>query len=416
MPQDRAPLRSLDAQIAHVLGLASPLPVERRPLAEAAGRTLAVAALSTVDLPLFDSAAMDGYAVRAADAGTPPVTLRVVGDLPAGSALDPELPAGCAVRIMTGATVPTGADTVVPFEETEGGRAAGRGPLPASVTVLAATSGAHIRRRGEDVRAGDPVLPAGVELGARQLSTAAAASIAEVEVRRAPRVAVISTGSELVAPGTALARGRIPESNSLLVAGMVREAGAEPVLVATVADRVEELQRSLADARAAGADVVVTTGGVSAGAYEVVRDALADELEFVEVAMMPGRPQASGRLADGTLVIALPGTPTAAAAVFELVVRPALLALQGRAALHRPRLRMPVDARYRRRPGRTAYRLVAIDRGDPAAWVARAAAGPVSRSDRHSVTGLGSADGLAVIPPGEGAVEPGETVEVVLLG
>jgi molybdopterin molybdotransferase len=358
---------------------------------------------------------MDGYAVRAADVGAAPVTLRVVADLPAGSPLDPELPAGCAVRIMTGAAVPTEADTVVPFEETGGGREAGRGALPASVTVLAATGGAHIRHRGEDVRAGDPVLPAGVELGARQLSTLAAAGVAEVDVRPAPRVAVISTGSELAEPGAALTRGRIPESNSLLVAGMVREAGADPVLVVTVADRVDAFHRALADARAADADLAVTTGGVSAGAYEVVRDALAHELEFVEVAMMPGRPQASGRLSDGPLVVALPGTPTAAAVVFELVVRPALLAMQGRATLHRPRLRMPVDARYRRRPGRTGFRPVTIDRGDPAVWVARSP-GTLSGSGRHAVTGLGSADGLAVIPAGEGAIEPGDTVEVVLLG
>ncbi|GAA2075560.1 molybdopterin molybdotransferase MoeA [Pseudolysinimonas kribbensis] len=416
MPQDSAPLRPLDDQIARVLGLATPLPIVRMPLAEAAGRTLAAPAVAAVDLPLFDSAAMDGYAVRAADVSITPVTLRVVADIPAGSALDPELPPRCAVRIMTGAAVPGGADTVVPFEQTEGGRAAGRGSLPASVTVLAATAGAHVRHRGEDVRPGDSVLPAGVELGARRLSTAAAAGIAEVDVRPAPRVAVISTGSELAAPGAALGRGRVPESNSLLIAGLVREAGAHPVLVATVADRVEGLQRTLADARAAGADLVVTTGGVSAGAYEVVRDALAAELEFVEVAMQPGRPQASGRLPGGPLVVSLPGTPTAAAVVFELVVRPALLALQGRAALHRPRLRMPVDARYRRRPGRTGYRPVAIDRDDPAAWIARDTASAVSRSGPHSVTGLGSADGLAVIPAGEGAIEPGDAVEVVLLG
>jgi molybdopterin molybdotransferase len=415
MPQDRARLRSLDDQIARVLGLTTPLPVVRMPLAEAAGRTLAAAALARVDLPLFDSAAMDGYAVRAADVGAVPVELRVVGDLSAGSALDPEVPAGCAVRIMTGAAVPGDADIVVPFEDTAGGRAAGRGALPASVTVLAATTGAHIRHRGEDVRAGDPVLPAGVGLGARQLSTLAAADIREVDVRPAPRVAVISTGSELAEPGAELTRGRIPESNSLLVAGMVREAGGDPVLVASVADRVEEFRGALDDARAARADLVVTTGGVSAGAYEVVRDALGGELEFVEVAMMPGRPQASGRLPDGPLVVALPGTPTAAAVVFELVVRPALRVMQGCATLHRPRLRMPVDSRYRRRPGRTGFRPVAIDRGDPAAWVARSPGTPPG-AGRHAVTGLGSADGLAVIPAGEGAIEPGDAVEVVLLG
>ncbi len=217
--------------LAAILEAVRPLVPESRDVASARGRVLRHPVSAAVDVPGFDSSAMDGFAVRDLDA---PATLRVVADLPAGTDLDPPMDAGDAARIMTGAPVPTDATAVVPFEETARGLAGGLEPV--EVVVAPRAPGAHIRRRGSDVRQGDLVVEAGVRLTAARIGAIAASGVGTVEVSRAARVAVVSTGSELVAPGAELRRGRIPESNSVLLAGLAEEAGADVVLRTSVDD------------------------------------------------------------------------------------------------------------------------------------------------------------------------------------
>ncbi|WP_447648175.1 molybdopterin molybdotransferase MoeA [Microbacterium forte] len=407
---------TVEEQRAKVIAATRPLDAESVPLAQAAGRILAATVHARVDVPLFDNSAMDGYAVLFTDVESAtaehPVELAVVADLPAGSADEPELREGRAARIMTGAPVPQTATVVVPFEHTRDGLQAW--DAPAIVVTAPTRAGANIRRRGEELPAGAVVATAGTTLGPLQLTAIAATGVDTVPVRRRPRVAVISTGSELADPGADLARGKIPESNSVLLAALCAETGADVVSVDTVTDEdaafTALLDRALVDARV---DVVVTSGGVSAGAHEVVKNVLRDRIEFLAVAMQPGRPQAFGRLGDA-LVFGLPGNPASVAASFEAFVRPALLALQGRAGLQRPVLRLASTAAWRSPVGRQQYVPVALDRSDPAAWSVRPAAADGS-SGAHLAAGLARADAYAVVPADVSAVAAGDLVDVMLL-
>ncbi len=394
------PMIDVAAHLAAVLSAVAPLEPERRVVAEARGRVLRHPVLARVDVPGFDSSAMDGFAVR--ELGALPATLRVVADLPAGTEDDPRMDAGEAARIMTGAPVPTDATAVVPFEDTERGLSGGLG----DVTVLAAPRGpgAHIRRRGSDVREGELVVAEGVRLTAARLGAIAAAGVRTVSVSRAPRVAVVSTGSELQPAGEPLRRGQIPESNSVLLAGLAEESGAEIVLRTSVGDEGDGPRAAIVAAEAAGADIVVFSGGVSAGAYEVVKNTLGDLMRFDRVRMQPGKPQGFGRTPGGTLLFGLPGNPVSAAVSFELFVRPALRALEGDADLGRETLRVTLAAGRRARPERVQYVPVHLDRSDPARWTASPTA--------HGTRGLGDADGLAVIPPSERDLEIGDLVTV----
>jgi len=394
------PMIDVAAHLAAVLSAVAPLEPERRVVAEARGRVLRHPVLARVDVPGFDSSAMDGFAVR--ELGALPATLRVVADLPAGTEDDPRMDAGEAARIMTGAPVPTDATAVVPFEDTERGLSGGLG----DVTVLAAPRGpgAHIRRRGSDVREGELVVAEGVRLTAARLGAIAAAGVGTVSVSRAPRVAVVSTGSELQPAGEPLRRGQIPESNSVLLAGLAEESGAEIVLRTSVGDEGDGPRAAIVAAEAAGADIVVFSGGVSAGAYEVVKNTLGDLMRFDRVRMQPGKPQGFGRTPGGTLLFGLPGNPVSAAVSFELFVRPALRALEGDADLGRETLRVALAAGRRARPERVQYVPVRLDRSDPARWTASPTA--------HGTRGLGDADGLAVIPPSERDLEIGDLVTV----
>ncbi|MFT4220470.1 MAG: molybdopterin molybdotransferase MoeA [Microbacterium sp.] len=409
-------LRCVEEHLDHILAHVRPLDPELVALAAARGRTLRAPLQAGVDIPVFDNSAMDGFAVRFADvagaAGGTPVALRVVADLPAGSALDPPIGPGEAVRIMTGAAVPTAADAIVPFEDTVGGLAHSLGEI--AVLCAPARPGAHIRRRGEDAVAGDEMLPAGVALGPLQLAAAAAAGIPHVVASPRPRVAVVSTGSELVAPGLPLERGQIPESNSALLAGLVEDAGAVVAHRAVVSDDGDGLAALMA--RLSGVDAVVFSGGVSAGAYEVVRTTLADTMEFTKVALQPGKPQGFGALAAGhrvTLLFGLPGNPVSAAVSFEVFVRPALLALQGRERLQRPVLRLPAASGWRTPPGRRQYLPAAIDRGDPGCWTVRPATAGGSGS--HLAGGLARAEAYAVVPAEVAEVAAGDPVDVMLI-
>ncbi|MBS1674731.1 MAG: molybdopterin molybdotransferase MoeA, partial [Actinobacteria bacterium] len=355
--------RTVEEQQQRVLAAVRPLPAVTVPLAEAGGSVLAADAIAANPVPVFDNSAMDGFAVRFADvvgaSEADPVVLRVTADLPAGSPADPPLERGEAVRIMTGSALPSAADTIVPFEDTAGGLA---DSLETAVVQRAPRAeGAHVRRSGADVAAGAVAMRAGTLLGPRQLSALASVGIAEVAVARRPRVAVVSTGSELVTPGTPLERGQIPESNGLLLAGLVTETGAEVVLREVVGDDGDGPAEAVARAEALGVDAVIFSGGVSAGAYEPVRRSMSATMEFVPVAMQPGKPQAFGTTAAGTLLFGLPGNPVSVAVSFEVFVRPALLRLQGRTQIHRPVQQLPAGVDWRTPPGRRQYLPAVID-------------------------------------------------------
>ena len=330
----------LEDYVAQVLETLSPLENGRLALEQAHGRVLAEDVTAVVPVPPWTNSAMDGYAVRAGDtAGASPqtpVVLPVTGDIPAGAAPQP-LAAGTAQRIMTGAMLPEGADAVVKVEDTD--QAPGPLPLPERVELRAgARPGLNVRRAGEDVRAGDPVMAAGTRLSAAAVSALASVGLGSVPVAARVRVAVVSTGAELRDPGQALVPGTIPDSNGLLLAGLVSEHGADCASVTRSGDSAKELGEVLRRA-AAGADLIVTSGGVSAGAFDpltMLAQAGRGEdapvrLDFVKVAMQPGKPQGHGwvRADDGRRVpiICLPGNPVSVLVSFTTIVAPALARL-----------------------------------------------------------------------------------------
>lgn len=390
-----------EEHLAQILAATSPLPAHRIPLRTAAGRVAAEDVLSRFDTPLFDNSAMDGYAVRSADA-IAGATLAVVGDVPAGSAADPRLHAGQVARIMTGAAVPTDSDALVPLEATTLGLHQGATP-PSHITLRSpATPGQHIRCRGEDARAGDVVVPAGTLLDAWQLSAVASAGWSDMLVHDAPRVAIVSTGSELVPPEASPARGQIPESNSTLLAVAAASAGATVTDSLTVPDDPSALEAALATL---DADVVVLSGGASVGAFDVAKHVLSTRgVQFTSVAMQPGKPQGFG-VRDGVPTFCLPGNPVSVAVSFEVFVRPALRRLAGCVTPERaPTSRVAASA-WRSPAGRVQFVPVIADER-----TVRLASAGGSRS--HFVSSLGTANALAIVPATTEHVRVGEDVEV----
>ncbi|MEU3251269.1 gephyrin-like molybdotransferase Glp [Streptomyces sp. NPDC006997] len=425
---------SVDEHLDDILATVRPLdPIELQ-LLDAQGCVLVDDITVPVSLPPFDNSSMDGYAVRVADiAGASeeyPAALEVVGDVAAGAAEPLHVGPGQAARIMTGAPLPPGAETVVPVEWTDGGlgegpvtgmRARSLAPEAASGQVQvyrAAEARAHVRARGSDVKEGDRALAAGTVLGPPQISLLAAIGRGTVRVRPRPRVVVLSTGSELVQPDTELAPGQIYDSNSFALTAAARDAGAIAYRVGAVADDAETLRTTIED-QLVRADLMVTTGGVSVGAYDVVKEALSyvgdeDEpgsgVEFRKLAMQPGKPQGFGSVGpDHTPLLALPGNPVSSYVSFELFVRPAIRALMGLADVHRPRARarLTADKPLTSPKGRRQFL-----RGR----YADGAVTPVGGAGSHLVAALARADALIVVPEAVTAVEPGGEVEVVLLG
>lgn len=395
-------VRTVDEHRAAVAALLAPTTVEDVPLARARGRVLGADVVAEVALPSFDNSAMDGYAVRAAEIAGAPVELPVAADIPAGRTDVPPLEPGTVHRIMTGALLPDGADAVVMVELTDGGTQRVR----IAETVPAGTA---VRRAGEDVRVGDTVLTAGTVLGAAQIGVAAAVGCATLPVRRRPHVLVLSTGSELVAPGTPLLPGQIYESNGPMLAAAVEEAGGVAELLRFVPDDVEEFTRRIADRLGRGdVDLIVTSGGVSAGAYEVVKDAFTGRgVEFVRVAMQPGGPQGAGRFGD-VGVVTLPGNPVSSQVSFEVFVRPALRAALGHPQVWRPVVTATLAEKLVSVPGRRQFRRALLD---AVTGEVREVGGPAS----HLLGSLARADCFVVVAEEVTEVAAGTPVEVWLL-
>jgi molybdopterin molybdotransferase len=376
-------------------------------LADALGLVLADDVVAPLALPVFDNSAMDGYAVRAEDTAgaTPerPVVLPVAEDIPAGRTDELTLQSGTAHRIMTGAPLPAGATAIVPVEATDGG--------VQSVQIRQhSEAGRHIRRAGEDVDAGTTVLRAGEVVTPAALGLLAALGLAELPVVPRQRVLLMSTGSELVTPGTPLRPGQIYESNSVMLAAAVREAGAEVLATATVGDDVAQFTAIL-DRFAPDADLIITSGGVSAGAYEVVKDAFGPQgvqggegVAFVKVAMQPGMPQGAGFVA-GTPIITLPGNPVSALVSFEVFIRPALRAAMGLPNPQRPKRTAVLTESVTSPRGKRQFRRALLD---STAGKVTSYGPPAS----HHLRWLASANALLDIPEDVAEVPAGTELQV----
>jgi molybdopterin molybdotransferase len=338
-----------DAQARILAEVGRVAPPEVVPVGDCLGRVLAEDVRAAVDVPPTDNSAVDGYAVRSADI---PVTglrqLRVVGDLPAGAVFEATLGPGEALRIMTGAPVPAGADTVYPQEVVERS-----GPV---VRIPSSPVGVNVRHRGEDVRAGTAVLPAGSVLRPQELGVAASLGLPQLLVRQRPRVAILSTGDEVVEPGDARKPGQIFDSNRFSLHGLVEAAGGEPTDHGIVPDLYDVLHARLR-AAAATADIVLTSGGVSVGDYDLVKAVLQDAggIDFWQVAMQPGRPLAVGRIGAAHF-FGLPGNPVASMLTFHLFVRPALWKLAGRRDLFPPRFHAVAMEPMSKKTGRREFK------------------------------------------------------------
>ena len=402
-------LKPVDAQLDDVLGVVGPLSSLDLTLPDAHGCVLAEDVSSTFPLPPFDNSAMDGYAVRAADltaaSESSPVALPVVGDIAAGATGAYNVQPGLCVRIMTGAPMPAGADAVVPLEWTDGGIAQVR-------IERAPAVGAHVRRAGEDLSPGSVVLPAGTHLGATQIGLLAAVGRERVLARPRPRVVVLSTGSELVDPGTPLSIGKIPDSNSTLLTAAAREAGAIAFRVGIVPDDPRVLLDTLED-QLIRADLVLTSGGVSVGAYDVVKEAIGrlGEVRFDKVAMQPGMPQGFGVIGpDRTPFFGLPGNPVSAYVSFEVFVRPAIRRMLGVEPIHRPTVRARLAAPLTSPPGKRTFARARMTVEDGTYVVT-----PVGGSGSHLIASLAQANAFAVVPENVTSVDAGEVITTMLL-
>jgi molybdopterin molybdotransferase len=392
--------------LALVLDRVGPRGLETVALADALGRVLGEPLASVDDVPPFDSSAMDGFAVRAADtrgaSSAAPVELTLAGESRAGAPAGGGPRPGEAIRISTGAVLPPEADAVVRVEDT----AEQDGVVSIHVEV---GPGKEVRRAAEDISAGEVVLGAGEVLGAAELAVAASVGAGEVRCRRRPRLSIVVTGDELVEPGRALAQGQIRNTNGIAVDAQAREAGAEVVGRTTVGDdyaaTVETIRKALE------ADVAVTTGGVSVGPHDHVKRALSElgvEEVFWGVALRPGKPTWFGTRGE-TLVFGLPGNPVSAMITFHLFLRPALLALQGAPTTSR-RTRAVIDADYPKRPGRAHVVRCRLELRDDGwhVW-------PTKEQASHILTSMLGAEALAYVEAERGDVRAGQLVDIEIL-
>ena len=393
--------------LGRILAAVRPLAPAVVPLEEASGCVLARDAVAPDPHPPFTNAAMDGYALRCADvagaSAASPVRLAVGEDLPAGRIARTAVAPGCAARIMTGAPLPEGADAVVMVEKT--------GRDGEGVRVFSAVrEGENVRLAGEDVPAGSVAVPAGKRLGPGDIGLLAALGFASVDVVPRPRVAILSTGDELVRIDEPLTAGRVRNSNAYALAAQAVEAGAVPRIMGIARDREDDLRARIAESLAA-ADAVVTSGGISTGDYDFVKRILGElgRMLFWKVAIKPGKPLAFG-VVEGKPLFGLPGNPTAAMISFEQFVRPALHRMAGRPLLGRVEIEATLAERVMKKPGRRTYVAVSLAR-DGSGWSAR----PSGPQGGAMLCAMSRADGLVALPEAAGSLETGARVRVLLL-
>lgn len=401
--------RTVDQHADGILEALTPLQPYDQPLLDALGLPVCEKISSPMDLPAFDNSAMDGYAVSFDDVATAsderPIHLPVVGEMAAGRTSFFAMSPGTSVRIMTGAPVPQGADAVVPVEWTDGGVATVR-------IMRAPTPGQHVRHRGEDVRTSDVLLEDGTLLGPRQLGLLASVGRSRVRARPRPRVVVMSTGSELREPGTALGHDSVYDANSYMLAAAARKAGAIAYRVGMVSDDPQEFKDALSD-QLVRADLVVTSGGVSMGQYDVVKEALAQlgTVWFGTVAMQPGKPQGFGVVGeDATPIFTLPGNPVSSYVSFEVFVVPAIRRLMGLTPYRRPTAGAVVTKGFSSAVGKRQFVRAVFETDERGAHVT-----PIGGHGSHLVGDLSEANALIVVSEDMGDVAAGSALQVLVL-
>lgn len=397
----------LDEAQAFVIGSCSPLPTVVVSFDQTLGLVLAADVVAAEQVPPFENSAVDGYAVLAADTRNAPVELPVVAEVAAGAATDHVLASGEAIRIMTGAPMPLGADAVVMVEQTE---RIGHDRVRVLTSV---NSGAAVRLAGDDVQPGDLVFAAGTEVRPTVIGVLASINARTVEVYRRAVVGVLSTGDELIENGGPLLPGQIRESNRRMLAGSLREAGCEVVDFGTVRDDEDELERVLRFA-AQSCDAVVTSGGVSMGDYDVVKAVLGRiaQMTWMQIAIKPAKPFAFGTL-SGTPIFGLPGNPVSSIVSFEMLARPALRRMMGHTRLARPSHIAIADEGFVRHPdGKTHLIRVTATFGDDGRCHVRS----VGPQGSHQLAATALADAVAVVPDGDGVPAGAEVAIVMMVG
>jgi molybdopterin molybdotransferase len=409
------PLLSVEEAQQRIMSGFRPLEAESVPLLQAVDRVLAEEIAADMNIPPLDNTAMDGYAVRAADTASAsagrPVSLRVLSDLAAGYVSGIAVEPGTAIRIMTGAPIPEGADAVVPFEET---RVAREGPfVPGSEVQIqkAARPGANVRRAGEDVRRGEIVLTAGSVLRPGEIGLLASVGRGMVMVHRRPRVAILATGDELVAVDETPGPGQIRNSNNYTVAAGVLRYGGIPLMLGIAHDNMDNLTSRIRQGLEMKPDLIITSGGVSVGDFDMVKEVLAAEgdISFWGVRMKPGKPLAFGRL-KGVPHLGLPGNPVSSLVSFELFARPAVLLMQGKTNLEKASVEATFVDGLARKDDRRHYLRVILEKSG-GEWLARLT-GEQGSGILRSVT---MANGLAIAPEDVSSIAPGSRLKVLLL-
>jgi len=410
---------SVEAALERILGYVSPLESEEKSLLDALGQTLAEDVTSPLDLPPMDNSAMDGFAVRYADtfgaSANNPIELPVIGYIAAGAMPDRDLQPGTAIRIMTGAPIPPGADAVVPFEDTDEVQRKTSGAGMERIAIMQEVSnGTNLRPAGEDLRMGDTVLRSGVTLRSAELGVLASVSRERARVLRRPIVAVLSTGDELLMPGEPPGGGKIYDANSFGIAAAIQRYGGIPKMLGIARDNLEDTTRKLEEGLSA--DLLITSAGVSKGDYDFVKDVLMQrgEIAFWSVRMRPARPLAFGTLhaPDGRRVphIGLPGNPVSALVAFEQFCRPAILKMLGRTHFAKPIVQAVLRDSIRNFDGRRVYARAIVTKED-----GRYYASLTGPQGSNILTSMARANGLAICPEDLTEMPAGETTEVQML-
>lgn len=406
---------SVREALSLILGTIDILPSEELDLLDGLGRVLAQSVIARDSLPPFANSSMDGYAVRAEDVGGAredrPIRLKVIGDIAAGAGILPEVIAGTAARIMTGAPLPPGADAVVPVEDTDEPWRGKERPLPEFVAIHRAVgSGDFTRHPGEDIRVGDIVLEKGCVLRPQEIGILAALGVGRINVIRRPRVGILATGDELVDVASPLTPGKIRNSNGYAQAAQVAALGGVPVMLGVAGDTEAAVRERLDAGVAAGVDLLISSAGVSVGAYDVVKAVLDEvgDVAFWRVRMRPGKPLAFGSY-RGIPFLGVPGNPVSAMVSFEMFGRPAILKMAGHDKLERPRVEVTIlediDS-----DGRESYIRAVVTR-DERGYLARTTGGQGS----HMMTSLVKANALLVVPEGVKAIQAGTKLKALMI-